>query len=126
LYEVSVVFCEPKEFLNFSDILGLVPFFNSVNLCLLHLYCSFYNTYSQEIEVVLFKDALFWIEMKVIDLQPFKYSLDQLSVLSYMFFMHFSFLRSCMYGYIVHVDCDMSFIDEVAEYGVHHHLEGSW
>ena len=27
-------------------------------------------------------------------------------------------------GYVVHVDCDTSFVDEVVEYGVHHSLEG--
>ncbi len=32
-----------------------------------------------------------------------------------------------MYGYVIHVDCDMSFIDEVMEYSVHHCLEsGQW
>jgi len=29
-----------------------------------------------------------------------------------------------MYGYVVHVDCNIPFIDKVIEYGVYHCLEG--
>ncbi len=31
-----------------------------------------------------------------------------------------------MYGYVIHIDRDVPFIDEVAEYSVHYGLEGSW
>ncbi len=31
-----------------------------------------------------------------------------------------------MYGYVVYVNRDISFIDEVMEYGVHHCLKGGW
>jgi len=30
-----------------------------------------------------------------------------------------------VYGYIIHVDCHVSFVDKVTKYGVHHGLEGS-
>ena len=41
-----------------------------------------------------------------------------------MMFMGFSFLQAHVYCYVIYVDGDIPFIDEVTEYGVHHCLEG--
>ncbi len=43
-----------------------------------------------------------------------------------MFFMCFPFSGLCVYGDVVHVDCDVPFVNKVVEYSVHHSLEGSW
>ena len=43
-----------------------------------------------------------------------------------MFLVQLSLLQACVYCYVVYVDGDISFINEVTKYGVHHHLKGGW
>ncbi len=38
----------------------------------------------------------------------------------------FSWSGSHVDGYVVHIDGDVPFIDEVTEYCIHHGLEGCW
>ena len=42
-----------------------------------------------------------------------------------MFFVCFPLLGACVYGNVIHVDCDVPFVDEIMEYSVHHSLKGS-
>ncbi len=65
--------------------------------------------------------------MEIVRFQPFEYAVCQLlSVSFYMFLIGFTFSWPCVYGYVIHVDRDVSFVNEVAENCVHHRLEGSW
>ncbi len=76
--------------------------------------------------MVLLKYAFFWVKVEVIYLQLFEYMSCQLLMSFYMPVVGFAFLWSHVYSYVIHVDCDVSFIYEVAEDGVHHSLEGGW
>jgi hypothetical protein len=61
LYEVPVVPSEPQEPVDFSYIVWLQPFFDPVDLHLVHSYFAFHNLYSEEVEVILFKCAFFQV-----------------------------------------------------------------
>ena len=43
-----------------------------------------------------------------------------------VFVFSFSFSAPSVDGYVIHVDGDISSIDEISEYGVHHSLECGW
>jgi hypothetical protein len=44
----------------------------------------------------------------------------------HMLLMGLSLPRPCVYCYVIHVDCNVPFVDKVTEYSVHYHLESGW
>jgi hypothetical protein len=74
--------------------------------------------------VVLFEGTFFWIEVKVVFVESVKDLLDQEVVAGDMFILCLSLFLSCVNGYVIHVNCDASSINEILEYGVHHSLKG--
>jgi hypothetical protein len=119
-----VVPSESEEFSDFLHIAGSDPDFHFINLCLLHLYHAFCYSDAQKVEVVLFKGTFFWVEVKVIFVEPVEDLSDQKVVAGDMFFFHLPFLVPSVDGYVVHVDCYAPSIDKALENSVHHSLEG--
>ena len=76
--------------------------------------------------MVLFEHALLWVQVQVICLQSFKYPSYELSMTFQVVFVALPRSGPRVDGYVVHIYGYTFFINEVAEYRVHHGLEGSW
>ena len=74
--------------------------------------------------MVLFKGALFWVEVEVVLAKPIKDLSDQDAMAGNMFIFRLSLFAPSVSCYIIHVDRDAFSVDEVSEYDVHHGLEG--
>jgi len=74
--------------------------------------------------MVSFEGALFGVEMEVVLAKSVEDLSDQDAMASDMFLLHFSFLVPGVDCYVIHIDCDVTPVDEVSKYGVYHSLEG--
>jgi len=122
--KVSVVACEPQEFPDLSHAAGAHPGLHLVDLHLFHLYHAFHYSYTQEVKVVLFEGALFWVEVEVVFAKSVKDLSDQVAVSSEVIVLRFPLFAPGVNCYVIHVDHNTSSINEVSEYGIHHGLEG--
>ena len=74
--------------------------------------------------MILLEGTLFWVQVKIILVEPVEDLPDQEAVAGDVFVFCFSFSSPYVDRYIVHVDRDAPLVDEVSEYSVHHSLEG--
>jgi hypothetical protein len=121
---VSIVARESQELSDFSYAARSCPGPYFVDFGLFHLYHAFRHLNTQEVKVILLEGALFWVEVEVILAEPVEDLPDQEVVVGNVFVFCFSLLSPCVDCYIVHVNCDAPFVDEVSEYSVHYSLEG--
>src|ERR1700742_2782823 len=117
LNEATVEVNKSKERLKLLNCLRSRPASYSFNLDRVHFNAVLGNDESQEFNLLRFKCAFFWLEIKIVILQNLKDSTGDL--LQFL-------LRLGENENVVHVDHHNSFIYEFLEDVVHHCLEGCW
>jgi hypothetical protein len=65
-YEVAVVPCKSEELADFCDVLGGKPFPYFFYFDIVHVYCSFSYSYSQEFNRGLFEGTFLWFEEEIV------------------------------------------------------------
>jgi hypothetical protein len=112
--------------LDFCHIARWFPAFDLLNLGFLHL--DFLSAYldSEVVDFSLFKLALVNVEVEVILSQDSEHFSDEFPVSLQVLFFSFIQFSLSMHCYVIHVDCEGSTGNLLAEYSVHHGLEHSW
>src|ERR1700742_2030418 len=117
LDEPSIEVHKAQERLKFLDTSWHWPVAHSINFYRVHLDLVFRENESQKLYLLHFEKTLFWFQVEVVVLQYLEDSLHCQSML----FQGFGEDQ-----YVIHINDNHSFINQLLEQIVHHRLEGCW
>ena len=123
-YKVTIVTCESEEFADFCDVCGGKPFPYFFDFDIVHVYCPFAYSYSEELDRWLFECAFLWFEEEVVFQELREDSTNIGSVTEDVLLFSFAFSSFSVYRHVVHVDRHPAFCYFFGEDRIHHRLEG--